>query len=98
MKPIEEIQMIIREHKSELAERFGVSEIGIFGSVVRGEARDDSDVDVLVEFNKPVGFIKFMDLEFYLEDILGVTKVDLVTKSGLKPYIGQHILREVRFV
>ena len=98
MKPIEEIQTIIREHKSELAERFGVSEIGVFGSVVRGEARVDSDVDVLVEFGRPVGFIKFMDLEFFLEDILGVAKVDLVTRSGLKPYIGQYILREVRYV
>jgi predicted nucleotidyltransferase len=98
MKPIEEIQTIIREHKSELAERFVVSEIGVFGSVVRGEARDDSDVDVLVEFGRPVGFLIFMDLEFYLEDILGVAKVDLVTRSGLKPYIGQHILREVRYV
>ncbi|HEX2768061.1 MAG TPA: nucleotidyltransferase family protein [Geobacteraceae bacterium] len=98
MKPIEEIQTIIREHKTELTERFGVSEIGVFGSVVRGEARDESDVDVLVEFGRPIGFNKFMDLEFYLEEILGVAKVDLVTKSGLKPYIGQHILREVRYV
>jgi predicted nucleotidyltransferase len=97
MKPIEEIQTIIREHKSELAERFGVSEIGVFGSVVRGEARDDSDVDVLVEFGRPIGFIKFMDLEFYLEDLFG-SKVDLVTKNALKPHIGKRILSEVVYV
>jgi len=98
MKHIEEIQTIIRQHKSELAERFGVSEIGVFGSVVRGEERDDSDVDVLVEFNRPVTLFEFIDLETYLQQLLDIEKVDLVQKSGLKRYIGSHILSEVQYV
>jgi predicted nucleotidyltransferase len=98
MKPIEEIQTIIREHKPELAERFGVSEIGVFGSLVRGEARDDSDVDILVEFGRPVTLFGFIDLETYLQQLLDIEKVDLVQKSGLKRYIGSHILREVQYV
>ena len=98
MKPLNEIKEIISEHKTELAEDFGVSEIGIFGSVVRGEARDDSDVDVLVDFSRPIGLIKFMRLEYYLEELFGGTKVDLVSRKALKPYIGKVILKEVQYV
>lgn len=98
MKPLNEIKEIIRDHKAELVDQFGVSEIGIFGSVVRGEARDDSDLDVLVEFSRPVGLIKFMSLESYLEQLMGGTKVDLVSRKALKPYIGRVILREVQYV
>ncbi len=98
MKPLNEIKEIIRGHKSELAEEFGVSEIGIFGSVVRGEARDDSDVDVLVEFSRPIGLIRFMSLEYHLEKLFGGIKVDLVSKKALKPYIGKVILQEVQYV
>lgn len=97
MKQLSEITSIIQSRKSELAEKYGVSEIGIFGSVVRGEAREDSDVDVLVEFDRPTGFIAFMDLLYYLEDLFG-TKVDLVTRNALKPRIGKHILNEVMYV
>jgi predicted nucleotidyltransferase len=88
MKPLSEITSIIKSHKAELAEKYGVSEIGIFGSVVRGEARDDSDVDVLVEFNRPTGFVVFMNLLYYLEELFG-SKVDLVTRNALKPCIGE---------
>ena len=98
MKPLNEIKEVIREHKLELAEEFGVSEIGIFGSVARGEEREDSDVDVLVEFNRPIGLIRFMSLEYYLEDLLGGAKVDLVSRKALKPYIGKVILQEVQYV
>ncbi len=98
MKPLAEIKSIIAEHKPELADTYGVAEIGVFGSVARGEARDDSDLDILVEFNRPVGLMKFMDLEFYLEELLGVSKVDLVTRKGLKPFIGRIILQEVQYV
>jgi predicted nucleotidyltransferase len=98
MKSLAEIKAILAEHKAELAEKYAVAEIGVFGSVVRGEARDDSDVDLLVAFNKPIGLIKFIGLEFLLQDLLGVPKVDLVTRNALKPYIGQYILREVQYV
>lgn len=97
MKSLDEIKFIVQSHKGELAEKYGVAEIGIFGSVVRGEAREDSDVDVLVAFNRPTGFIAFMDLLYYLEELFGA-KVDLVTRNALKPRIGKRILNEVMYV
>ena len=84
-------------HKGELRERFKVKEIGVFGSYVRGMQRSGSDVDVLVEFEEPVGLFDFMDLEDYLSGLLGV-KVDLVSRKALKPHIGEHILGEVVYV
>ena len=94
MKSLAEIKSIIEEHKQEFANIYGVSEIGIFGSVVRGEAGKDSDLDILVEFDRPVTLFGIMDLEFQLQDLVG-NKVDLVMKRALKPRIGKHILREV---
>lgn len=97
MKTFEEIKDLLKKHKEELKEKYGVKEIGIFGSYVRGEQDDESDVDILVEFEKPIGFIRFMKLENSLSELLGV-KVELVTKKALKPYIGQQILQEVIYV
>jgi predicted nucleotidyltransferase len=97
VKQLAEITALIQSHKPELVEKYGVSEIGIFGSVVRGEAREDSDVDVLVEFSRPTGFVAFMDLLYYLEDLFGV-KVDLVTRNALKSRIGKRIMNEVMYV
>jgi predicted nucleotidyltransferase len=94
MRDLEVIKRILAEHKNELCERFKVKTIGVFGSYVRGEQRRKSDVDVLVEFEEPIGLFEFMDLENYLTDLLGV-KVDLVSKKALKPHIGQRILEEV---
>jgi predicted nucleotidyltransferase len=97
MKTFEEIKEIIQEHKEDLKKEYGVKEIGIFGSYVRGEQKAVSDVDILIELEKPIGFVKFLKLEKRISDILGV-KVDLVTKEALKPYIGQRILQEVQYV
>lgn len=91
------IKQKIKQHKKELEEKYKVKEIGVFGSCVRGEERKNSDIDILVEFLEPVGLFEFMDLEEYLEDLLG-GKVDLVSKKALKPRIGQHILKEVMYV
>jgi len=93
----DEVRKIIERHRGELRERCGVKEIGIFGSFVRGEEREDSDIDILVEFEKPIGFFKFLELEEYLSNLIG-RKVDLVSKKALKPRIGKHILREVIYV
>ncbi len=98
MKSLAEIKAIIAQHKPELAENYGVAEIGIFGSVVRGEARDDSDLDILVEFDQPIGLFGFIDLECHLQELLDNVKVDLVQKSGLKKYIGRRVLGEVQYV
>ncbi len=86
---------ILRQHLPELQARYGVKSLGIFGSYVRGEARKNSDLDVLVEFgDKPLSLFGFIGLQNYLSDLLGI-KVDLVERKGLKPAIGQHILAEV---
>lgn len=97
MKTLEEIRAQLEVLKPTLKERFKVKTIGVFGSYVRGEQKRGSDVDVLVEFEEPVGLFEFMRLEFYLSDLLGV-KVDLVSKKALKPYIGEYIKREVVYV
>ena len=91
---INTINEILKDKKKYLKERFSVQSIGIFGSYVRNEAGKDSDIDILVEFNKPIDFFDFLDLEEYLSELLGV-KVDLVEKQSLKPRIGRRILEEV---
>jgi len=88
------IKEIIEKHKDELKKQYGVKEIGIFGSFVRGEAKEDSDVDILVEFERPIGFFKFLELEEYLSKLID-RKVDLVSKKALKSHIGKYILEEV---
>ena len=97
MTTLEDINRTIHDHLEDLRKTHGVAEIGVFGSFVRGEQREASDVDILVELSRPIGFVAFMRLEEYLQTILG-RKVDLVSKKALKPYIGKHILEEVRYV
>jgi predicted nucleotidyltransferase len=97
MKTIKEITSTLETLKPTLKERFKVKTIGVFGSYVRGEQKKQSDVDVLVEFEEPIGLFEFMDLEIYLSEVLGV-KVDLVSKKALKPHIGKRILEEVVIV
>ena len=94
---LRDVQRILRVHKEELRERYGVKRIGIFGSYSRGEQKEDSDVDILVEFEKPIGLIDFIRLQEYLESLLGV-KVDLVTKGALKKRIKERVLQEVKYV
>lgn len=94
MKSLGEIKEILTRHKKEFKEKYKVKEIGIFGSYIRGEQKEKSDLDILVEFEEAIGFFKFLELEEYLEKLLG-TKVDLVSKKALKPRIGEYILKEV---
>jgi len=96
MKSIETINEILNKYKSELADKYNVKEIGIFGSYARGEQRKTSDLDVLVEFTEPIGW-EFVDLKEYLESILGM-KVDLVTVGALKPQLKDNILQEVVYL
>lgn len=94
---LNKIKEILKQNKKELKDKYKIKEIGVFGSYVRGEEKKRSDIDILVEFKEPVGLFEFMDLEEYLEELLGV-KVDLVSKKALKPRIGQHILKEVIYI
>ncbi len=84
----------LKQHFPEIKEKYSVSYLGVFGSYVRGEQTKVSDLDVLVEFDETPGLLKYIELEYYLGDLLGI-KVDLVTRTGLKPNIGKHILNEV---
>lgn len=77
---------------------FGVSRLGIFGSFITGKLNHDSDVDLLVEFDpQQKSYDNFMDLSFYLEDLLG-RKIELVTPQGLSKHIGPHILKQAEYV
>ncbi|MBU1076404.1 MAG: nucleotidyltransferase family protein [Spirochaetes bacterium] len=97
MKNINELKKLLSTKKEKIQKEYNVKEIGIFGSYVRGEEKKDSDIDVLVEFDEPIGFFKFLELEEYLEELFGI-KVDLVSKKALKPVIGKYIKKEVTFI
>jgi len=84
---------LLRQHRAQL-KHLGVKSLSIFGSVARGEEREDSDVDVLVEFDGPVTFDAFMDTRFYLEDLLG-RKVDLVLPQAIKPRMRPYVEKDL---
>lgn len=86
----------LKELKPYLAENYGVASIGFFGSFAGGNPQKDSDIDILVDFNRPIGF-KFFSLEEYLESVFG-RKVDLVTKSALKSQFKDQILKQVIYI
>lgn len=96
MKTLPEIQKILQELQPRLKEEYGVRVIGVFGSYVRNEQRADSDVDILIELDRPskISLIGLVELEQHLSDTLGV-KVDLAIRSNLKKRIGERILGEV---
>jgi len=87
----------LKNLKGEVAKEYSVKTIGVFGSVARNEQTGKSDIDLLVEFSKPVGFVTFMRLENFLSERLG-KQVDLVTSDSLKPVIRQDVLAEVIYV
>ena len=91
----EKTVQILRAHLPELRERYGVCELRLFGSCLRGEQRKRSDLDVLVEFDRVPSLFEFVRLERYLSELLKI-KVDLVMKSALKPTIGRYILEEAQ--
>ena len=86
----EEALTLLRAHKAAVVERFGVTGLALFGSTVRDQASDGSDVDILVRFDGPATSKRYFGLQFYLEDLLG-HPVDLVThkalRQELRPYV-----------
>jgi len=96
MKSVVKIKEKLEELKPSLREKFKVKSIGIFGSYIRGEEKEESDLDLLVEFEESatLSLLDFVRFENYLSEELGA-KVDLVEKTTLKPRIGKHILEEV---
>lgn len=97
MTKFEKIKGKLKGKKNLLNKEYGISEIGIFGSYVRGEEKKSSDLDVLVRLDKNMGLLRFIGIENYLSDLLGV-KVDLVMKDVLKPAIGKHVMDEVIYI
>ena len=95
-RTLEEIVDRIREARSDLFRRYPIERLGIFGSVVRGENTRESDVDILVEFNGPIG-LEVADLAFELDEITGCN-VDLVSARGLKEGVKRLIERDVIYV
>jgi uncharacterized protein len=93
--PIEPIIQQLQNILPQLREEYDVEQLGIFGSYVRNEQHANSDVDILVSFRHTPGLLKYISLEQYLSDVLGV-RVDLVMESALKPTIGARIRAEVR--
>ncbi|MFA4829756.1 MAG: nucleotidyltransferase family protein [Thermodesulfovibrionales bacterium] len=99
VKNVEEAKAVLKEHKDEVIQKYRVSEIGIFGSFVRGEQKKRSDIDILVEFNERniPGLLKLSEMERYLQRLLR-KKVDLVIKSGIRPELKKGILKEVVYI
>ncbi len=89
----DEVLLKLKGQHKELTEQFGVTSLFLFGSTARDEAHSGSDVDLLVEFNQPIGLFKFIELQQKLEHILGC-KVDLGTKRSLKLPIKDQVLQE----
>lgn len=96
MIDLEKIKAILQAQKPYLYQEYGVTEIGVFGSYVRGEQKDSSDLDVLVTLTNPprISLLGLVNLQNYLSDLLGV-KVDVALKDNLKKRIGRRILQEV---
>lgn len=83
MYTLDQILQILKEKKPDLQNRYPISELGVFGSYVRGDYNENSDIDILVDFNDRVG-IRFISLAHELEDTFK-TKIDLVSRRGIKP-------------
>jgi hypothetical protein len=96
MMKCEEVFAIFRSHQADLNQQ-GVKDMAVFGSVARGDSSPNSDVDILVEFNRPVGLFEFVRLKMLLEEWVGC-RVDLVTPDALHPALRDRILAEAIYV
>ena len=89
----DEVLAILAAHREQL-QALGVKSLELFGSVARNEARPDSDVDFLVEFDQPGGLFQLLRVQYYLEDILGCS-VDLGTQDALREHLREPVLKDV---
>lgn len=96
MASLNEYKSILKENKQHLIEKYGLSLLAIFGSYSRNQQRINSDIDILVDFKKPIG-IEFIDLADELETLLKI-KVDLVSLKGVKPQYYKTIEQELLYV
>jgi len=96
MSYLEEVQSTLKQLKPQLMSKYGVSTLGLFGSIVRDDFTDQSDIDIVVSFSKPID-IDFFDLADELKEKLN-RKVDLVSRNGIKPRYYEVIEPEILFV
>jgi len=97
LEEVEHIMIKLKENLPFFKEKYKGKTLGVFGSYIRGEQKKKSDVDILVDFEKPIDLLDFVGMELELSEILG-KKVDLVPKNALKPRIGKRILEEVKYI
>ena len=93
MKDINEIREIIKQHRNIIADKYGVAIVGIFGSYVRGEQEQRSDIDLLADILRPISLLEMVGAEIYLSEVLGI-KVDLVPKRSVREELRDNILEE----
>jgi predicted nucleotidyltransferase len=98
MKTLEEIKRILLEHKEEIRQKYGIIILGVFGSYARGEQKETSDVDIIVELDRPVG-LDFYEFWEYIENLFG-TKVDVLTLTALKqkPLLWEKVKENIVYV
>lgn len=99
MRTLDEIKEILQAQKPYLAEKYGVTAVGIFGSYVRGEQNPDSDLDILIELEEPprISLLGLVNLENYLGELLGM-RIQTAIKKNLKPRLEPYIMQEVEMV
>ena len=93
MTTLDKIKQILTESKEELKVKYKVNGISIFGSYAKGEQKDTSDIDILVEFEQPVSLLQIVSLENFLSDILGI-KADVIPKKNIRKELKEFILNE----
>ncbi|MBK7883143.1 MAG: nucleotidyltransferase family protein [Chitinophagaceae bacterium] len=97
MYTLEEIKNILTKVKPELQKKYPLSTLGIFGSYARGDANENSDIDVLVDFNDAIGGMKYISLAHEIEDLFSI-KVDVVSKGGIKPKYFKYVSEDLIYV
>ncbi len=91
---VQDIISLLKEQKPFLKEKYKIKEIGVFGSFVRGEQDNDSDLDILIDKDEAIGLLKLANLQHYLSRLIGI-HVDLVIKKSLRPHVAKDVLDEV---
>jgi uncharacterized protein len=97
MKNIDEIIAKLKELKPDIEKKFNITELGVFGSFVRNEQREGSDIDILIDYKDGTSLLTLGGLQYMLSELFN-TKVDIVMKKSLKNRIGKQILSEVLYV
>ncbi len=97
MKTLEEIKNSLAQQKPILKEKYNVKHIGIFGSYIRSQQTQKSDIDILIDYEEVPSLLTLIELEYYLEELLN-SKVDLITRKGIKPQLKESILGEVVYI